>query len=161
LNGVGVRNGNCGGPRSGGEQSGPVNPITGIRARPGSLYAAVLNGAGVRGGSQGGQAGLVNPITGIRARPGSIYGAVLSAVGVNANANQQTSGLLGNTRLGQAINNAGGLLATAEESNNFQSTSASQNGTPGWAIAIFVIASILLVALIVVSVQLMVLIRNS
>jgi hypothetical protein len=121
LNGVGLAR-DCS-SRTGGEQAGPINPITGLRARPGGLYAAVLNG-----------------------------------VGANGRAGQ---GLLGNTALGQAINNGGGLFATAEDSGNFQSTSAAQASVPGWAVAVIVIGSILLVALIVVSVQLTLLIRNS
>jgi hypothetical protein len=124
MNGVGLAR-ECTPARTGGEQAGPINPITGLRARPGGLYATVLNGLGATNGRAG-------------------------------------QGLLGGTALGQAINNGGGLFATAEESGNFQTTTASaQSSVPGWAVAVIVIGSILLVALIVVSVQLTLLIRNS
>jgi hypothetical protein len=51
---MGVRAGNCGGNAGGANAGGTVNPITGIRARPGSIYERVLNAGGIRGGQAGG-----------------------------------------------------------------------------------------------------------
>jgi len=72
------------------------NPVTGIRARGGSIYAGLLNRMGVQGGNCGGrrnrqpnqnnqEGGTVNPITGIRARQGGIYQALLNGAGVRNN----------------------------------------------------------------------------
>jgi len=86
-------------PRSAGYRAGPqggalCNPVTGVRARSGSIYAATLSRMGVQSGNCGSQAasgqqgGTVNPITGVRARQGGIYERVLRGAGVGASGQQ-------------------------------------------------------------------------
>jgi len=146
LNGAGVGSSS---------QEGPVNPVTGIRARPGSIYATLLNGAGVGSSSQGGP---VNPVTGIRARPGSIYATVLNGAGLGGNT-QAGSGLIGNNAIVNFINSNGGLPAVGD-SNSDLTTSTASNGVPGWGVALIVLGSIVLVGLIAVLLQLALLLRS-
>jgi len=191
LNGLGVRPGNCG---RGAEvetpptrpsnvetdqqqrpvraPSGPINPITGIRARPGGVYARLLNAAGVQNdngeerrevGPARAPSGPVNPITGIRAQPGGIYARLLNAAGVqNDNGEGRRGvGLFGNSRLVQAINARGGLIAFADQNSAMPSQqSATAAAIPSWHIAVIVLACVVAVALIAVVVQLVFLLRR-
>jgi len=141
------------------------NPVTGIRARSGSIYARMLSNMGVQGGNCGGSAGTggasqdgpVNPITGIRARPGSIYAMLLNGGGVGGNT-QAGGGLMGNNQLVNFVNSAGGLPAVGDTNSDMPATASA--GTPGWAIALIVLGSILSVALIAVLLQLALVIRG-
>jgi len=155
------------------------NPVTGIRAANGGIYAGLLQRLGVqagncgqqipRGGNQGrygryqgrgarDQGGLVNPITGFRAQRGGIYETVLNAAGVRGN--QAGGGLFGNNALVQAINARGGLLAVGDENSALPASSA-QAPMPGWAIAGIVVLSVVMVATVAVMIQLVYLVRRS
>jgi len=164
------------------------NPVTGFRARNGGVYAAFLNGLGVRPGNCGRGAevetpptrpsnvetdqqqrpvrapsGPINPITGIRARPGGVYARLLNAAGVqNDNGEGRRGvGLFGNSRLVQAINARGGLIAFADQNSAMPSQqSATAAAIPSWHIAVIVLACVVAVALIAVVVQLVFLLRR-
>jgi len=188
LNGAGVRNNqgnnqnnngnnannannaNNGNNNQNDQEGGTINPITGIRARQGGIYQALLNGAGVRNnqgnnqgnqGNQQNQQGTVNPITGVRARQGSIYQALLNGAGVNNNGDQEGVGLFGNNPLVRFINANGGLIAAADQNTNAPAITPAQSGVPSWVVAGAVLLSVLVVATIAVMVQLVVLIRSS
>jgi len=166
----GYRQGQGQGNRYGGRGQGQgqagaaiCNPVTGIRARTGSIYSAVLQRMGVQSGNCGGNnnnngGGAVNPVTGIQARRGSIYDLTLNAVGVRGG--QAGVGLLGNNPLVQAINNNGGLIAAGDE-NTVLTSATAQAAMPGWAVAGIVILSVIMVATVAVMVQLVVLLRRS
>jgi len=145
-------------------QGGAIcNPVTGIRARTGSIYSAVLQRMGVQNGNCGGNnnnngGGAVNPLTGIQARRGSIYDLTLNAVGVRGG--QAGVGLLGNNPIVQAINNNGGLIAAGDDNTVLTSASA-QAAMPGWAVAGIVVLSVIMVATVAVMIQLVVLLRRS
>jgi len=102
------------------------NPVTGIRARGGSIYAGLLNRMGVQGGNCGGrrnrqpnqnnqEGGTVNPITGIRARQGGIYQALLNGAGVRNNQ-------------GNNQNNNGNNANNANNANNGNNNQNDQEG---------------------------------
>jgi hypothetical protein len=144
-------------------QGGAIcNPVTGIRARTGSIYSAVLQRMGVQNGNCGGNnnngGGAVNPLTGIQARRGSIYDLTLNAVGIRGG--QAGVGLLGNNPIVQAINNNGGLIAAGDDNTVLTSASA-QAAMPGWAVAGIVVLSVIMVATVAVMIQLVVLLRRS
>jgi len=142
------------------------NPVTGLRAQNGGIYANLLSRMGVQGGNCGGsrpsgssQGGLVNPITGLRAREGGIYATLLNAAGVSGTESGEGIGLFGGNPLVQLINARGGVLATAEDQTNL--AAAGPAPMPAWAIGGIVLLALVGVAFVVVIVQLGLLIRRS
>jgi len=105
------------------------NPLTGIRARGGGIYAGLLNRMGVQAGNCGGgrgrqqqnnqEGGTVNPITGIRARRGGIYERLLNGAGVRNNQgnNNQNNNNNNNNQENNLDNNQGNNRGNNNQNN--------------------------------------------
>jgi len=130
--------------QQGNQQYGSGNSNSGIRVRTGGAYSgSVVNGVGQQGQQHQQQYGSVNTISVIRTtRPGAAYSAGSNGIQVGV------------------VGNSAGHYAIADDSGNFQSNPDSPQEIPVWAIAVIAIASVVLVALIVISVQLMLVIRK-